>query len=212
VANLRPHLWRFCFLIAAALVFAGGPQHPRGSMAQMLAHPSWTPAHLLMLGGFLALLAGLVLYGGGATLPEGTRRWRRLAIAGTILQAVEMGVHTAAAVDHAHLVAGEPTPVLTTHLWMAMVLCPFFGLLVAGFIVATARERTLGSPWIAWLGVLGILAWGAASPLVVGLRLGWAGFLFPMVLLFALWMALAAAWPERAKVARARAAAAPASA
>lgn len=72
---------------------------------------------------------------------------------------------------------------------------------VAGFIVATARERTLGSPWIAWLGVLGVVAWGAASPLVIGLRAGWATLLFPMVLLFALWMALAAAWPERAAIA-----------
>jgi hypothetical protein len=201
--TVRHHLWRFGFLVAAALILVGGPQHPRGRMSAMLAHPSWTPSHLLMLGGFLALLAGLVLYGRGVTLPERTRRWRRLAIAGTILQAAEMSVHTAAAVDHAHLVAGEPTPVLATHLWMSVWLCPLFGLTVAGFIAATARERTLGSPWIAWLGVLGVVAWGAASPLVISLRAGWATLLFPVVLLFALWMALAAAWPGRAAIATA---------
>jgi hypothetical protein len=202
MSNLGHHLWRFCFLVAAALLFTGGRQHPHGSMAEMLGDPSWTGAHLLVLGGYAALLAGLLLYRGGAASPERTRRWRRLAIVGTVLQVVEMAIHTAASVDHAHLVAGEPTPVLTTHLRLAITLCPIFGVLVAGFIVATARDRTLGSPWIAPLGVVGVLAWGAASPLVAGLHLEQVWFLFPMVLLFALWMALAAVWPQRATSAR----------
>lgn len=210
--GLRHGLWRGCFLLAAALILAGGPQHPGGSMAEMLTDPKWVISHLLILGGFLALLAGLALYGRGSVLPERTRRWRRIAIAGTGLQAVEMVFHTAAYVDHGHLVAGERTPVLTIHLVLAFVLYPLFGIALAGFIVATARERTLASPWIAWLGLAGVVAHGAAPPLVLGAGWEWARIFFPMVMLFALWLVLAAVWPLRARVAGASSVAAPAGA
>jgi hypothetical protein len=200
--DLRHGLWRGCFLLAAAFILTGGPQHPGGSMAQMLAHPKWVIAHVLVLGGFLALFAGLALYGRGGVLPERTRRWRRIAIVGTALQAVEMVFHTISYVDHGHLVAGEPTPVLTIHLTLAFILYPVFGVTMAGFILATARERTLASPWIAWLGLIGVVAHGAAPPLVLGF--GWTGarILFPMVMLFAFWLVLAAVWPLRVRVAR----------
>ena len=55
----------------------------------------------------------------------------------------------------------------------------------------------LGSPWIAWLGILGAAAHGAAPPLVVLLEVEWATFLFRLLLLFALWLVLAALWPLR---------------
>jgi len=53
-----------------------------------------------------------------------------VAIGGVALEAVEMAFHTVAAVDHANLVAGRPTPVLTTHLWMAVAIYPLFGVAV----------------------------------------------------------------------------------
>ncbi len=195
--DLRHSLWRGCFLLAAACILTGGPQHPGGSMAQMLAHPKWVISHVLVLGGFLALLAGLALYGRGSVLRERTQRWRRIAIIGTVLQAVEMVFHTASYVDQGHLVAGEPTPVLTIHLVLAFILYPVFGVALAGFILATARERTLASPWIAWLGLIGVVAHGAAPPLVIGFGWTWARIFFPMVMLFALWLVLAAVWPLR---------------
>jgi hypothetical protein len=79
-----------------------------------------------------------------------------------------------------------------------VILNPVFAATIIGFIVATARDRTLASPWIAWLGILGAAAHGLSAPLVVGLRIYQARILFPMLLLLAIWLALAAVWPRRA--------------
>jgi hypothetical protein len=109
-----------------------------------------------------------------------------------------MGFHTVAAVDHVHVVAGAPTPILTTHLWMAVVVYPLFGLTMAGFILAGVRDRVLGSYWIAWIGVVGALAHGAAPPPVILGKVERASVLFPFLMLLALWLTLAALWPRRA--------------
>ena len=195
--RLRFGLWRLFFIFSALPMMAGGPQHPRGTMAEMLAHPDWFLSHALILAGFVALLVGLILYQRNIWLPETTRRWVRFAVTGTALQAVEMAFHTAAFLDHANLVAGNATPVLTTHLWLSVVLYPLFGVTLVGLIIAGVRDRVLGSPWIAWLGILGAAAHGAAPPLVVLLEVEWATFLFRLLLLFALWLVLAALWPLR---------------
>jgi hypothetical protein len=84
--------------------------------------------------------------------------------------------------------------VLTTHLWMAVVIYPLFGVAVIGFIVAATRERVVGSWWIAWMGIAGIAAYSAAPPLLVALHVPGAGALFPLLMLFALWLILAAVW------------------
>ena len=195
----RRPLWRAAFLLAGALILTGGPRHPSGTMAEMLGDPNWVPCHALVLAGFVALLGGLVLLRRGGTLPAHTAWWARVATWATVGQTVEMVLHTAAAVDHAHLVAGEPTPVLSTHLALATVAYPAFGAAVAGLVVAGARDRTLGSTWIAWLGVLGAAAHGVAPPL---LALGIGGpvrRLFWGLAVLALWLALAALWPRGAR-------------
>jgi nitrate reductase NapE component len=199
MSKARLHPWRIFFLLGAAGILTGGPRHPDGTMAEMIGHPDWLLSHLLVLAGYVGLLAGLLLYARSGPLPDGTRRWARLAIIGTALQVVEMIFHTAAMVDHGNLVAGRATPVLTTHLVLALLLYPVFAITIIGFIVATARERTLGSRWIAWIGVLGAAAHGAAPPLVLGVGDRFS-FLFPMIVLVALWMLLAAVWPLRAAV------------
>jgi hypothetical protein len=113
-------LWRLCFILSALCLMAGGPQHPGGTMAEMLGDRRWVPAHSLFLAGFVLLLAGLLLYS-RTLLPERTRRWLRFAVAGTILQAVEMAFHTAAVVDHDHLVAGILFPLLLCFaLWLIL--------------------------------------------------------------------------------------------
>jgi hypothetical protein len=200
----RLHPWRTLFLVGAAGILAGGPRHPGGSMAEMLAHPDWLISHVLVLVGFLGILAGLVLYTRSGALPDATRRWGRLAVIGTALQVVEMVFHTASMVDHGNLVAGRGTPILTIHLALAVILYPVFAITIIGFIVATARERTLGSRWIAWIGIVGAAAHGMAPPLVVGLGDERFRILFPMVVLFALWLLLAALWPQRAPAPAAR--------
>ncbi|HYH45782.1 MAG TPA: hypothetical protein VEG34_08850 [Thermoanaerobaculia bacterium] len=189
--------WRLCFVVSALFLLAGGPLHPGGTMAEMLAHPDWVLSHLLQLVSFAALLAGLVLFRKSASLPARTRRWVGLAIIGTVLQVVEMAFHTAASLDHAHLVAGSATPVLSTHLVLAVICYPLFALSIVGLIVAGMRDRVLGSRWIGWLGILGVAAHGAAPVLVVALKIEGARILFPCVLLFAFWLVAVALWPAR---------------
>jgi hypothetical protein len=167
-------------------------------MVEMLAHPAWVRSHALMLVGFVALLAGLLLLPRSVAPPERTRRWTRYAAIGTALQVVEMIFHTVAVVDHANLAAGHPTPILTTHLAMTLLLYPIFAVTFAGFVIAAARDRVLGSRWIAWLGVAGAVAHGAAAILVVGLGVPGAEILFPLLMLSAVWLVLAALWPVRA--------------
>lgn len=196
-----PHLWRPVFLAAGVLVVVGGAQHPRGALVDMLGDPAWVASHALMLAGFAALLLGLLLYL-REDRPHGwARRWTRIAALATALQATEGALHTAAAVDRTNLVAGDPTPVLSAHLGLSVVIYPLFGLAMIGLIWAGARQRELGSPWIAWLGILGAAAHGLSAPLVVGLGLGRFRILFPGLLLLGAWLVLAAVWPVRAGVA-----------
>ncbi|MGH7564487.1 MAG: hypothetical protein ACREK5_08690 [Gemmatimonadota bacterium] len=117
--------WRPLFILAGVLIIIGGSLHPRDdSMEAMLANADWVLSHSLLLAGFVSFLFGLLLYGRTTWLPERTRRWTRWAVIGTALQVVEAAFHAAAVVDHGHLVAGAPTPVLTTHLWLTLILYP----------------------------------------------------------------------------------------
>ena len=191
--------WRPLFILAALLILVGGPQHPGGTDEEMLGHPGWVRAHAIITAGFVALLIGLVQFARGRSLPDRSRKWLRFAVAGTALQIVEMVFHTAAAIDHANLVAGRATPIFTTHQWLAVVLYPIFGLTMIGFVLAVTRDEILGSRWIAWLGVLGALAHGLAPPLVVALGIAQADVLFPLLLLLALWLLFAAFLPTRAE-------------
>ena len=191
----RSGLWRLFFILSALFLLIGGPQHPDGTMAEMLAHPDWVPSHALTVAGFVSLLVGLVVYQRSVVLPDRTRTWVRLAVLGAALQAVEMVFHTAASVDHLNLVAGRATPVLTIHLWLSVVLYPIFGLTLVGLIIAGVRDRVLGSVWIAWMGICGLVAHALAAPLVVLLKIEKARILFPFLVLFALWVLLAGLWP-----------------
>ena len=200
MANGRFGVWRPLFVLSGILIVVGGMNHPRGGgMVGMLAHPDWVWSHSLMLLGFVGIAAGFVSYRpAAAPLPERTSRWLRIALVGTVLQVIEMAFHTVSVVDGEHLAAGHPTPVLTTHLVLAVILYPVFAATIVGFIVATARDRSLASPWVSWIGILGAAAHGLSAPLVVGLRINQAGILFPLLMLLALWFVLAGLWPRRA--------------
>jgi len=161
-------------------------------MAEMLAHPDWFLSHLLQLIGFTAMAAGLWAFAASVQLPPRSSQWCRFAIGGTILQAIEMAFHTAAMVDHHNLVAGAPTPILTTHLAMAVALYPLFALTLTGFIVAAARDRVLNW-WAGALGIIGVIGHGISAPLVVAFDIEAARVLFPMIVLVALWMLIVAA-------------------
>ena len=135
-------LWRPAFVLFAVLLMIGAPQHPDGSMVEMLGHPAWVRAHSLMLAGFVVLFIGLLVFRATPSLPDQTQRWTRYALIGTALQIVEMVLHTAAVVDHANLASGDATPVLTTHLAASLVFYPAFSATVVGLIVV-AQKRGL---------------------------------------------------------------------
>ncbi len=198
--------WRVFLLLGAVGILAGGPRHPGGSMAEMLAHPDWVLSHVLVLAGYVSLLVALILFRRAGGLPTRTARWARLAVIGTALMVTEAVFHTFAYLDHASLMAGRTTPILTIHLALAVALYPVFSVTMIGFMLAGARERVIGSRWITWLGILGAAMHGMAPPLVVGLGLTHFTFLFPGVVLFALWELIATFLPARG-VARAPAAA-----
>lgn len=198
MSKVRFQPWRFFLFLGAAGILAGGPRHPSGTMAEMLAHPDWVLSHVLVLSGYVSLLLALILFRRAGGLPAGTDRWARLAVVGTALMVTEAIFHTAAVADHANLMAGRGTPILTIHLALSVILYPVFAATIIGFMLAGARERVIGSRWITWIGIAGAVMHGASTPLVVGLGDERFRFLFPGVVLFALWELIAAFLPARA--------------
>jgi hypothetical protein len=196
-------MWRALFLAAGVMLAAGGPRHPGGTMLEMLQHEDWFISHLLMTIGYALMTAGLVAFSRTALNTPAMARWTKLAIAGTVLQTIEMAVHTAAMVDAPHLAAGHATPILSTHLVMALLFYPIFGAATAIFFIKGMRERVVGSPWFAWIGIIGTIANGMAPVLVGGF--GWmqARILFPFMIGIAVYLILAAVWPTARQAAAA---------
>lgn len=193
----RIDAWRVAFFAAGALILAGAPRHPRGTMEEMLVHHDWFIAHATMVVAFVALAAGLVMFSRLPGLSGSLRLWTRLSAVGAALEALEMTVHTAASVDAANLIAGHGTPVLTTHLNMALVIYPLFGMAIAVFMIKGMQERVVGSPWIVWLGLIGAVTHVLVMPLVYVFEIWWSPILFPMILALALWLVFSAVWPAR---------------
>ena len=109
---------------------------------------------------------------------------------------MEMSFHLAAMVDRTALIAGAATPVLTTHLTLAVVAYPAFGFSMAALAALGARNRAVGGASIALLGVVGGLMDAVAAPIVVLTRDERYSWLFTGIAFLALWMCLAAVWPR----------------
>ena len=187
--------WRILFVAGAMLIMTGGPQHPGGTMLQMLQDPKWFISHALMTAGFVALTVALFVIRRAAAGAPRVAKAMRFALPATIAQTVEMGIHTIASVDAANLAAGNATPVLTTHLWFSLFIYPIWGAAMIPLVIAGMRDRVLGSKWIGWIGVAGLAGHGLSTPLVLGLDIDAARILFVMIVFFALWMLLAGLWP-----------------
>jgi hypothetical protein len=194
----RSRIWRALFVVGGVLYLWGSAQHPRGTMAEMMAAPAWVPGHTTVFVGLLVLTLGLVLFRRTVGASASMDRWLRFSIVATALEAVEMGVHTVAYVDVDALTLGHSTPVLTSHLWLATLIYPLFAVSLMGLIRLGLREGSLGSPWIAWIGMLGAAAHGIVMWLVYIFAIGWAPVLFPLAAIsLSLWFMLAGVWPSR---------------
>lgn len=186
--------WRFGFVGAGLLILIGSPMHPGGTMEEMLADPRWLPGHLLVFAGFVSMTFGIVAL--RADAPVHLRSVLRLALFGTMLQAVEMFVHAMAYVDLGALREARSTPVLGTHLFMTPLFYPLFAATTIALIVRGAARRALGSWWIAPIGILGVAAHGLAGLLVGGFDVMWARPLFIGIAPTGLWLLLAGVWPR----------------
>jgi hypothetical protein len=165
-------------------------------MVEMLADPIWVRGHGMIVVGIVLMTVGLINFRRSQGPSEKLDRWLRIAVVVTALEALEMAIHTIANVDAAALAAGESTPVLTTHLWLATLIYPIFGVVFACLIIAGLRNRELGSKWIAPIGLIGAAAHGVVMPLIYLLEIGAAAILFPIAALcISIWFILAGLWP-----------------
>lgn len=197
--------WRTALALAGITMTLGGPRHPNPhldlsfeeSTALMLADARWVPAHAMILVSYVLLFAGLLLWRRWADLPVGVERWARVTLVVLPFAMLEMAFHTASVVDLARLRAGEPTPILSAHLWLALIVNPVLTVAVAGLALGAGRLRRLGSSWTGWVAIGGVL-YGVASVYVILTHDQRASPLFAIGALFlALWSVLVAVWPAR---------------
>ena len=195
--------WRALFAGGGLIYFVGAFFHPRGmGMAGMLVDPAWIPSHAAVFVGLSLMTIGLVFFRRSRRVSPKMDRWLAFAIFMAILETVEMGLHTMAYLDagalaHGSLHGGFSTPVLTIHIWMATLVYTPFAVAMIGLILIGQRERSLGSPWISWLGLVGAVAHGSVMWLVVVFQIDGAGILFPIyALTLSLWFILAGLWPS----------------
>lgn len=190
-------MWRPFFVIGGIVYLAGGFQHPRGAMVDMLRDPVWFRAHATSFLGLLLLTVGFSLFRKATPASGSTDRWILLTIVATALEAVEMAVHTMSYVDAAAMASGHSTPVFMTHAWLATIIYPIFAIALIGLIRTTQRDRLLGSPWIGWIGMLGAVAHGVVMFLIL-MEIFWSPILFPIsVISLSIWFVLSGLWPVR---------------
>ncbi len=205
--SARSASWRALFVAGGLLYFVGAFYHPRGmTMTDMLVDPAWLPSHAGVFVGLSAMTLGLMLVRRSSRISPTVDRWLLATIVLAVLETIEMGLHTMAYVDADALApgaleGGASTPVLTVHLWFATLVYTPFAVALIGLIWTGQRERSLGSPWIGWLGMVGAAAHGSVMWLAIVLGVPGTGILFPIAALaISLWFVLAGAWPTRTPV------------
>ena len=200
----QTRVWRALFVAGGLLYFVGAFFHPRGmTMADMLVDPAWIPSHSGVFIGLLLMTLGLIAFRREGGLSARVDRWLYITIVLAVLELIEMGLHTAAFVDAADLAHGElhggwSTPVLTIHIWFSILVYTPFAVALIGLIWTAQRDRSLGSPWIGWLGIIGAAAHGLVMWLAIVLQVPGTGILFPIAALAtSLWFVLAGLWPTK---------------
>lgn len=166
--------WPWALTTGGALGFAGGMLHPGmdsalsgpAALAGWVGDPLWLPSHGLILAAFMLLLPGLLgLSRSRVPLSATARRAAWIATATLVLLILEGIPHFAAAFDETAVLAGQPAPFLTGHLFGSAVIYPVFGLALAALAVLSGRNLT--HPIIGVLSAIGAVAWGFA-PLAIG--------------------------------------------
>ncbi len=194
--NRTEHTWRLAIGFSGLLLFIAGPQHPRpdtstdfySSTATMLADQGWVPSHSLMLASFAFLLIGLLGLLRSGQLSGRLTTVTKVAVAGAVLAVVEMGFHLAAVADIDALRTSGPTPILNTHLALAVVAYPLLGLPVAVLAWLGGTSRVLTHPVFGAIGTAGGVLHAIAGPIVVISKDQHFSFLFQGAILLAIWL------------------------
>lgn len=180
-------VWPWAFAAGGVLFLIGGALHPdedsslpeAEATADFIGAPTWIPAHTLILIGSLGFAIGLfALARSRMSLSTAAQRAAWVAAIGAALFFIESFFHLAAFADEDAALAGNATPLLSTHMAMALVVYPLFTFALAA--LAVLSRDTLTHPVIGILGAIGAVIFGLA-PALAGLAgieaLGW---MFPV--------------------------------
>ena len=180
--------WRLLIGLAGVLTFVGGSQHPDSSdsiplqerMAEMTGDTGpWVIGHGLMTVGAALLVAGLMRARRADAWPTATSILPFAIVAATA-NAVELVLHTAAAVDHDRLVDGSWPPLTVTHLGLSLLTYPVFGIAVALLAARLLPAWPTPAKVFAVVGLLAGIANAVSTPLAIILDVDGAAALFPI--------------------------------
>ncbi len=188
-------LWPWALTAGGVLFLIGGPLHPGNdsslpeaqATAEFIGAATWIPSHALILAGAIGYLIGLFgLARSPMPLSPGARKAAWVAAVGAVLFAVEGVFHLGAFLDEEAALAGNATPVLSTHLALSLVVYPLFSFAVAALAVLSRRELT--HPVVGIIGAIGAITFGVAPALVGLAGIEALAVLFPIGgVLMALW-------------------------
>jgi hypothetical protein len=182
--------------LGGLLMAAGGNLHPRAeratvrdTLADMLGSPAWNLAHLLILAGLVISVGAFVIARRAHAFAPSVDRWLTVAIVGWGLASIELVPHLLAVRDLEALHHHEATPILDTHLMLAVGATPALGLSAVALAVATARAARTVPAWIlAGIAAVGGTAYAAAGPLIQFLAIPELSVLFAGQSFIAVWL------------------------
>lgn len=188
-------LWPWALTAGGVLFLIGGPLHPgtdtslpeAQATAESIGAATWIPSHALILAGATGYLIGLFgLARSPMPLPTAARRAAWVAAIGGVLLAIESVVHLGAFLDEDAALAGDATPVLSTHMALSLVVYPVFTFAVAA--LAVLSRNALTHPVVGIIGAIGAIAFGVAPALVGLADIEALAVLFPIgAAVLALW-------------------------
>ncbi len=182
--------------VGGLLMAAGTNLHPRAeratvrdSLADMLGSPVWNLSHLLILAGLVMSVGAFVIARRERAFGASVERWLTVAIVAWGLASIELVPHLLAVRDLEALHHHEATPILDTHLMLAVGSTPALGLSAVALAVSIARAARTVPAWIlAGIASIGGIAYAAAGPLIQILAIPEVSVLFAGQLLIALWI------------------------
>jgi hypothetical protein len=148
LSRYRCATWPWALIASAVTFVVGGTLHSdqdpilleSETLPAWIGHPLWVPSHALILAAAVLLIPGLVgLLAARPTLSVGARRAGRVSVVAAVLWALDRVPHLGAAAESAAAAVGQGTPMLVTHMVLALLGYSLLGLSVATLAVLGGR-------------------------------------------------------------------------